>query len=372
MRWEECLWEKLAAERRPVFLYGTGDGADKILAACARYGISPTGTFASDGFVRNRTFHDMPVRSYAETTAEYGDDIVILLAFGTTLPAVRSFIEELDRKHTLYIPDVPLYGGALFDGAYFATHRERMERVLALFSEEKSARLFQDAVNFRLSGKYCYLQNGSDPVEALREVFKGRKIRTILDGGAYRGDSASDFIAALSPERIFAVEADERTFGRLSEYAERETRCRVIPTLAALWDENTETVYRSAASRGSGSADVPSNVSSTDVASPADVGKKRRARKTTVVCRTADDILGEETVDLIKLDVEGAEARALDGAAGTIARDRPALAVSLYHRTDDLMELVERVHAIFPTRRLLLRRADCIPFWDLTLYCVEE
>ena len=51
-----CLWEKLKTEDRPIFLYGTGNGADKILDVCQLYDIKVTGVFASSGFVRNRTF----------------------------------------------------------------------------------------------------------------------------------------------------------------------------------------------------------------------------------------------------------------------------------------------------------------------------
>ena len=45
------LWEYLANERRPVALYGTGDGADKIIAVLERYGLSDliAAVFASDG-----------------------------------------------------------------------------------------------------------------------------------------------------------------------------------------------------------------------------------------------------------------------------------------------------------------------------------
>jgi FkbM family methyltransferase len=49
----------------------------------------------------------------------------------------------------------------------------------------------------------------------------------------------------------------------------------------------------------------------------------------------AIDDLGLERVDFIKLDIEGAELAALTGARRTLLRDRPRLAVSLYHRPED-------------------------------------
>lgn len=59
-------------------------------------------------------------------------------------------------------------------------------------------------------------------------------------------------------------------------------------------------------------------------------------------------------VDLIKLDVEGAEAAALRGAAETIRRFRPRLAVSVYHRPGDWWSLARLVRALDPGYRLYL------------------
>ena len=44
-------------------------------------------------------------------------------------------------------------------------------------------------------------------------------------------------------------------------------------------------------------------------------------------------------IDFIKMDIEGAERSALAGSIATIIRDRPKLAISIYHSLDDLLEL---------------------------------
>jgi len=70
-----------------------------------------------------------------------------------------------------------------------------------------------------------------------------------------------------------------------------------------------------------------------------------------------DDLLARGVVprvDLIKLDVEGAEASALAGAAETIRRFRPRLAISVYHRPGDWWSLARLVRSLDPTYRLYL------------------
>lgn len=53
---------------------------------------------------------------------------------------------------------------------------------------------------------------------------------------------------------------------------------------------------------------------------------------------TIDDLVSQkslQTVDFIKLDIEGAELSALRGAINTLKSFRPKLAVALYHKTED-------------------------------------
>ena len=60
---EEELWSVLADASSPILLYGTGDGADKILSVMEEKGLRASGFFASDGFVRDRYFRGEHVMS---------------------------------------------------------------------------------------------------------------------------------------------------------------------------------------------------------------------------------------------------------------------------------------------------------------------
>ncbi len=58
--------------------------------------------------------------------------------------------------------------------------------------------------------------------------------------------------------------------------------------------------------------------------------------------------LGLDRVDFIKMDIEGAEQRALQGGRETIAKYHPRLAMASYHVPDDPVKIPKIVRAIWP------------------------
>ncbi len=72
---------------------------------------------------------------------------------------------------------------------------------------------------------------------------------------------------------------------------------------------------------------------------------------------TVDDFVALKElprVDYIKMDIEGVEGPALEGAAETIRRFRPKLAISAYHRFDDLVMLPQLIRSLQPDYKLYL------------------
>jgi FkbM family methyltransferase len=73
--------------------------------------------------------------------------------------------------------------------------------------------------------------------------------------------------------------------------------------------------------------------------------------------RSLDALVADGTVprvDFIKMDIEGAELDALKGAAETIRRFRPRLAISIYHRPEDYYTIREFIRKLHPRYRFYL------------------
>lgn len=68
-----------------------------------------------------------------------------------------------------------------------------------------------------------------------------------------------------------------------------------------------------------------------------------------------DDCKECKDATFIKMDIEGSELAALHGAEGTIKRNRPKLAISIYHSDEDMLRIAEYIHDIVPEYKLYVR-----------------
>lgn len=74
-----------------------------------------------------------------------------------------------------------------------------------------------------------------------------------------------------------------------------------------------------------------------------------------IQANSIDNICAEDKVTFIKMDIEGSELEALKGAATVIKRDKPRLAICVYHRPEDLYEIPFWIKETVPEYKLYLR-----------------
>ncbi len=345
------LWQYLSLTDKTVVMYGMGNGADKILNVCNKYGIVVSDFFASDGFVRGQSFRGKPVLSFSDVKNKYGkDNIIVLVSFASSLPDVISNVISISNECELYIPDVPVRGDTLFCEEYENANKARIDAAYNLLSDDRSREVYRRILEYRRTGKLeILLSTADDRLSVMKQFLNLNDYEVVADVGAYNGDTAHEMIN-LCPRirKIFAFEPDRRNFKKLQTFA--NSAQQIIPINFAAWNENTTLIFDDSGNRNAGLEEIGIS--------------KRRAEVSAV---RLDSIISER-VDYIKYDVEGAEKEALAGSESTIRQYRPDLLVSLYHRTEDMHELILMVHRMCPEYKLFLRRYPYFPAWDINLY----
>ena len=82
-----------------------------------------------------------------------------------------------------------------------------------------------------------------------------------------------------------------------------------------------------------------------------------------------DEFMKGGKVTFLKMDIEGAELEALKGAAETIKRYKPRLAISIYHKVNDYIDIPEYILSLVPEYKLYIRHYSCYKF-ETILYAI--
>lgn len=85
-----------------------------------------------------------------------------------------------------------------------------------------------------------------------------------------------------------------------------------------------------------------------------------------------DNVLKGEEVTFIKMDIEGSELNALKGAKETILKYKPKLAISIYHKPEDIIELPAYIKSLVPEYKLYLRHYSNIQTETVLFAVIED
>lgn len=346
---EKDVWQKLKEDGKPTVIYGMGDAAERIIKILQENGIEPDDIFASDEFVRGHSFLGKKVLKYSQICEKY-EDFNIVLAFATHIPDVLNRIKQMNTEHSVFAPDIPVAGSGLFTGKYFEEHRADFQQVYDRLADEESKKAYENVLKFKISGKvdYLYSCNEYDKGKIYKDILKLKSDETIIDCGAYDGDTIREFTASTGGKynHIYALEPDGKNFKKL---------CRNTNGMQGLflynagaWCKNETLFFEKKAGR---------NSKLSSVGEPTEF-------------KAIDDLINDDSVSLIKMDIEGAELKALCGCEKTIKRCKPKLYICAYHRNEDMFALPQKIWELNKDYKIYFRHSAYIPAWESNFYCV--
>ena len=336
------IWTQLKSDPRPLVLYGTGNGADRIIDILQGENIKISGIFSSTAFVRDRFFRGYKVETFEALRSRF-PDMRVLMCFGSAREEVLSFVREIAKTNEISAPDVPVYGENVFSTAFFEAHKKELSVVYEHLSDEKSRDTFRKLVEFKLTGK---IENLFSCEYDNTDLFNLPENCTYIDFGAYNGDTVLKFYEKFPLSRIIAVEPDRRNFRKLSENTEKIPRVKLYN---ALISDKNETVFLDN-NKGRGAHESEKGKIPVEAVTIDKLAEKEK--------------LSEKGQLVIKFDVEGNELKALSGAQDTIKKYSPLMFISCYHRSEDYFTIPLKVFSINDNYKLYMRHYKGIPAWE--------
>ncbi|ESQ83071.1 hypothetical protein AEAC466_14505 [Asticcacaulis sp. AC466] len=342
---------------RPLILLGAGS----LLAADFVAYMIATGRVVAlvDNHRAGQTYGDTPYigdADLADVLAKTPDAIGILccgsenaIAHFTTLWSVRP------QPLLSYFEVMSLVPASASKAHWFVPAFSDLDMVVRLhekarpaFADEMSRRTLDAIMLYRLTWDARYIAEVSRPEKAIyfeADVMPLTDHEIFVDGGAYNGDTVHAF--------------QQKTNGKYSHIHSFE----IDPVNCDAFDANTHDIPNVTLHRV-GLWNEPAEMG-IDLRS--DNGSRISASSTITAPLDAMDNMDLGAVSLIKLDVEGAENQALNGARRLIQTHKPRLAICAYHKPDDFETLLDTLSSLSDDYRLTLRHYSPILF-DSVIY----
>ena len=210
------------------------------------------------------------------------------------------------------------------DGIFFfmMTHLSELYGVHEMLGGEESKKVFRAAIKGRLTGK-IFDYRFAPEAQYFLEGFTPTAGDIAVDGGAFDGATAISF--AKCGAKVFAFEMDVANYKNCAARLKRFGGGYDI-TLENFGLSDKESIENYFSWNTGSQKNSNGNLTANFIDLDTYVAKKNLPR-----------------VDYIKLDIEGSELDMLRGAAKTISRCKPKMAVSAYHKAEDLWTLATYV-----------------------------
>jgi len=330
-----------------ILIFGYGSFARDLARAAENTGIPVLGHVVSGEPPAAR--HPQPVWSLRELPVAVREKPLWIGVFNQSPNSSYQTINDLCIEASL----VPVFPQQFFDlvesfmgWRYWLTrltnysaHEADFQSAYDQLSDTRSQRTFVETVAFRIGNTLTAPLAESDtphyfPDFAV-EACRARKLDslTLLDGGAYDGDTLEVSTRYLPFKTVYAFEPDLDNYRALT----RRTRGLGIQAInypCGLSGNNEKLRFSS----GKG-----------------DACSVREDGDSMIQVVRLDDCLQNTHIDYLKLDVEGQEIPTLESGRDLILKNRPVLAIAAYHRWDDLWRIPAFVASLKADYRLAYR-----------------
>lgn len=347
--------EKIQSHGLPIIIFGAGQVAQELTEDLIEFNVKVDGYAVDDKYYKpNKEYLGCPVYRFSEL-AKTPEKYVFLLGIeDDLLGGTRAY----DFLHDTGITSYALVRTTFVEPIAFSFIEKNhlaLEETFNLFGDNLSRETMIAYLKSKLTGSPFWNWEVFRPNEFFNDLtidsFCTKGKGSFIDCGANIGDTIEEFIkwSGGNYERIFGIEADPINFYTMKNFVEEQNFRDVVPLNCGAWNENSAITFNSL---GSG------------------ISRVSAAGKVTISTKKLDDIVDSDRINFIKMDIEGSEIPALQGAESVIKKYKPILAISAYHKKDDLITIPQLINNIRNDYRFYLRKHTRIAENELVLYAI--
>ncbi|EHR42305.1 FkbM family methyltransferase [Alishewanella jeotgali] len=305
-----------------AIIYGTGDNARRAFEYLSKGSLSIAGFCESSAIDDKKTFMNLPVFSVDTAIRE---NVIILIASSWYSDIIKGLQK---RSFTNYL-NISLLAVARFaPSTNIDVEISWLKSMLDLNSQQILSDLFE-AICSELQFSYPR----STYPQYLHPDILIQEDALVVDGGACRGEIFGTFAGQLRGKTFICFEPDPQNATLLRQHLSAlAPEATVILEEKGLW--HSDGMLRFIAADTSG----------------AHFNCTIDERGTTEIRTCSIDTYFQKygrVPDFIKMDIEGAELDALEGAKGVIEHHHPALAICTYHYLDDLWVIPRWITSVY-------------------------
>ncbi len=357
---ERRAFDQRTGGRKQIIIFGAGRLGRSLRAILSDTDLVPAAYADNNPETWGTTIDELPVLSPEQAARQYSKNAVFVVAIWhpSNKTLMSTLLEQLRALGCEAVPfpllfwrhpqaSLPYFFWDL--PSRLLQGRREIQTAFNLLDDEISQQTFADQIQLRLRADFECIGKPFPGEQYFPELFSLTSEETFVDCGAYTGDTTRVFLeqAAHRCRKVVAFEADPAVLAAL--------RTNLLHC-------GSKTVLHTAAvGAESGMVRFTGN----------GVGGGRITDTHGLEVRSVsldDALLGEEA-SFIKMDIEGSELLALEGARHTIQRDRPILAICSYHQTDHMWLVPAKLKSLLPDAALFLR-SHCADGLDTVCYAV--
>jgi len=352
----------LSLKSQATLIYGAGNTGKDV------YNILKNNAYKVECFIDNNRFNTQiedtkiySLETIKDNFSRYQNDNVLIAIFNRDVDIAKIIkqLEELGFKNIFTFVDLYQYFENELQSRFWLSNtellvneQEKIQQIYSLLADEKSKLLFENIIKFRASCNYNDLPIplGLNQQYFPQDISYWSDNPRFIDAGAYDGDTIRLAIEKnIKFSSALCFEPNLVNYKKLvsSNSQIKETTFFQIP--CGLWHETS--VLRFDSSQGEGS-----NISTNG--------------EEIISVVALDNIALNYSPTHIKMDIEGAELAALEGAKNTIIQYQPNLAICVYHKPKDLWEIPLYIETLNLGYKLYLRNYG-FSIFDTVLYCVK-